>query len=143
MIYVDTSFIAPLAIVEDSSEAVEEIIGRVKQGDLATSLWTKIELASIVARKVRMGDYADDKARAIRLEFLEILDESFHVITPTAADYALATQYLEIPKTGLRSGDAFHLAIAANHHAKKILTLDKTFIKVGKQLKLPVSAGIY
>ena len=46
-----------------------------------------------------------------------------------------------MPKIGLRAGDAFHLAIAANNGAKKILTLDQGFIKVGKQLKLPVSAG--
>jgi hypothetical protein len=34
------------------------------------------------------------------------------------------------------------LAIAANHGAKKILTLDKGFVDAGKLLKLPVTCGI-
>jgi predicted nucleic acid-binding protein len=46
-----------------------------------------------------------------------------------------------MPRTGLRAGDALHLAITANHGAKKVWSLDQGFIKAGKQLKLPVSAG--
>jgi predicted nucleic acid-binding protein len=141
VVYLDTSFIAPLVIAEDSSEAVEALVMKVKPGDLATSLWTQIELASLVARKVRMGEMTATDADAVRSEYRKILDESFRVILPTAADFAAARDYLEIPKTGLRAGDAFHLAIAANHSAKKIWSLDQGFIKAGKQLTLPVSAG--
>ena len=141
MIYLDTSFIVPLVISEDSSAAVETMILKVKSGELATSLWTQIELGSLVARKLRMGELSATDAEAVRRELRKILDESFRLLLPTAADFATATKFLDIPKTGLRAGDAFHLAIAANHGARKIWSLDQGFIKAGKQIKLPVSAG--
>jgi hypothetical protein len=64
------------------------------------------------------------------------------MLAPTPADFAAAAKYLEIPKTGLRAGDALHLAIAANHRAKRILTLDQGFLEAGKLLKLPVTLGV-
>ena len=143
MIYLDTSILIPLVIVEPSSDSIEALVQKIRPGDLTTSTWTQIEMASAIARKLRMGEFSASDASAVRLKFAQVLKEYFLILLPTSADYSLAAQYLEIPKTGLRAGDAFHLAIAANHHAKKILTLDKIFIKVGKQLKLPVSAGIY
>jgi uncharacterized protein len=88
-----------------------------------------------------MGELTTAHAHAVRSELRQILDESFNVILPTATDFDAAQDYLEIPKSGLRAGDAFHLAIAANHGARKIWSLDHGFIKAGKLLKLPVSAG--
>ena len=142
MVYLDTSFIVPLLIAEDSSDAVEAVVMKVKPGELATGMWTQVELASLVARKLRMGELSATDADAVRRECRQILKESFKILLPTAADFASATVYLEMPKTGLRAGDAFHLAIAANHGARKILSLDQGFIKAGKHLKLPVSAGL-
>lgn len=141
MIYLDTSFIVPLVIAEDSSDEVEALVVKARPGELATSRWTQIEIASLVSRKVRMGELTAAQANAVRSEFRQILDESFNLILPTATDHDTAQGYLEIPKTGLRAGDAFHLAIAANHGARKIWSLDQGFIKAGKLLKLPVSAG--
>ncbi|MBC7637090.1 MAG: hypothetical protein H7251_15980 [Acetobacteraceae bacterium] len=46
------------------------------------------------------------------------------------------------PETGLRGGDALHLAIAANRRASAIYSLDKGLVKAGKMLGLPVSRGI-
>jgi predicted nucleic acid-binding protein len=142
MLYLDTSFVAPLVIAEDTSNAVEAFVLKLKPGELATSLWTKVELASLVSRKVRMGELSTAEAEAVRRELDRMLSESFELLVPSAADFAAAAKYLEVPKTGLRAGDALHLAIAANHGARKILTLDSGFIDAGKQLKLPVSRGI-
>lgn len=141
MIYLDTSFIAPLVIAEHSSAVVEAMILKVKSGEWTTSLWTQIEFGSLVSRKLRMGELSTADAEVVRRELRKILDESFRLLVPTAADFATATKFLEMPKTGLRAGDAFHLAIAANHGARKIWSLDQGFIKAGIQLKLPVSTG--
>lgn len=142
MVYLDTSFIAPLVIAENSSDAVEAFVLKVRPGELTTSMWTQVELSSMVSRKVRMGDLSDSQAEVVRREFDRVLVESFEILAPTAADFAAAAKYLEIPKTGLRAGDALHLAIAANHRAKRILTLDQGFLEAGKLLKLPVTLGI-
>ena len=142
MFYLDTSFIAPLVIAENSSEAVEAWVLKVNPGELATSLWTRVELSSLVSRKVRMGELTGAKAAEVRREFDRVLDESFELLAPTAEDFATAAGYLEVPRTGLRAGDALHLAIAANHGATRILTLDAGFLGGGRLLKLPVIRGI-
>ena len=142
MIYLDTSFVAPLVIAENSSEAVEAFVLKVKPGELTTSMWTQVELSSLVSRKVRMGELSDSQAEVVRREFDRVLGESFEMLAPTPADFTAAAKYLESPKTGLRAGDALHLAIAANHRAKRILTLDQGFLEAGKLLKLPVTLGI-
>jgi len=142
MFYLDTSFIAPLVIPEGSSEAVEAWVLKVNPGELATGLWTQVELSSLVARKVRTGELTEANAHEVRRQFERALVESFELLVPTAEDFATAARYLEVPKTGLRAGDALHLAIAANHGAARILTLDQGFLGAGKRLKLPVSRGI-
>jgi predicted nucleic acid-binding protein len=142
MLYLDTSFVAPLVIAEDTSNAVEAFVLKLKPGELATSLWTQVERASLVSRKIRMGELSTAEAEAVRRELDRMLSESFELLVPSAADFAAAAEYLEVPKTGLRAGDALHLAIAENHGARKILTPDMGFIDAGKQRKLPVSRGI-
>ena len=111
-------------------------------GDLATGLWTQVELSSLVARKVRMGELPEAKADEVRRQFERVLGESFELFTPTAEDFATAARYLAVPKTGLRAGDALHLAIAANNGATRILTLDQGFLAAGRMLRLPVARGI-
>jgi predicted nucleic acid-binding protein len=70
-----------------------------------------------------------------------MLDESFSVLLPNADDCDLAKRYLGRFETGLRTGDALHLAVANNHRAAVIYRLDKTLRKAGKILDLPVSTG--
>jgi len=138
MIYMDTSFLAPLVIAESSSDAVEQMVQAMKPGELLTGAWTRVELASLIARKVWMDELSATEARAVRGEFGQLLDETFTVLVPTAADFVTAAEYLGMLKTGFRAGDALHLAIAANCGAKKILSLDQGMIKAGKRLKLSV-----
>ncbi len=142
MVYLDTSFIAPLVIAEDSSDAVEVHVLKLKPGEVTTSLWTQVELASLVSRKLRMGEFSSAEADAVRGEFDRVLSESFELLLPTALDFATAAKYLETPGTGLRAGDALHLAIAVNHGARQILTLDMGLIDAGRQMTLPVTRGI-
>ena len=142
MVYLDASFVTPLVIAEISSGAVEAFVLKVKPGELTTSMWTQVEQSGLVSRKVRMGELSESQAEVVRREFDRVLGESFEILAPTAADFAVAAKYLEIPRTGLRAGDALHLAIAANRHAKRILTLDPGFLEAGRLLNLPVSRGI-
>ena len=44
--------------------------------------------------------------------------------------------------TGLRAGDALHLAIAGNRQAEVVYSLDKAMIRAGKTLGVPTSPGI-
>ena len=142
MHYLDTCFITPMLLNEATSEAVERYVVRAAAGSLCISQWTRVEFASVVAREVRMKKMKASLGTVVLAEFDKLVQESLLVLVPMADDYNLAHDYLGRFSTGLRGGDALHLAIAANHGASKILTLDEGLLSAGKQLKLPVSRGI-
>ena len=125
MLYFDTSFLTPLLREEATSS----------QG-------TRVEFSSLLALHVRGGDLSADAARKMDAGFDAMVEETFVVLLPDVDDFDLARQYLAHHKTGLRAGDALHLAIAANHRVEAIFTLDKTFIKAGEMLGLPVRRGV-
>ncbi len=143
MVYFDTSFLAPLLLEETTSSAIERFIAGLPVGTLAVSHWTQIEFASLLAREVRMGGLDPTTAREVGAEFEAIVAESFVVLLPSARDYTLARQYLGHHDSGLRAGDALHLAIAQNNHAEAIYSLDRTLLRAGPALGLPVSIGIH
>ena len=57
-------------------------------------------------------------------------------------DFTLAKEFLGDHESGLRGGDALHLAIARNHRAEAVYSLDKTMVDAGTNLGLPASTGI-
>jgi hypothetical protein len=71
-----------------------------------------------------------------------MVNDSFALLLPRADDYELARRYLQEYRTGLRAGDAFHLAIASNNRASAIYSLDKKLCNAGRILKLPVTSVI-
>jgi predicted nucleic acid-binding protein len=109
---------------------------------LAVSHWTRVEFSSLIAREVRMGGLDGRKAAQAGARFEAMLNGSFSILLPNTDDFTLARQYLGKFETGLRAGDALHLAIARNHHASAIYSLDKALLKAGNFLDLPVSMGI-
>ena len=142
MIYCDTSFLTPLILQEATSDAVAAYISRLPAGDLAISQWVRLEFASLVSREVRMGGLTEPEAQAASREFSHLVSDSYRVITPLVADYDVAKGFIENFATGLRAGDALHLAIARNHGAQAFYTLDRGLLKAAKLVKLPASHGI-
>ena len=142
MVYFDTSFLAPLLLEETTSDSVERFVAGLPTGTLAISHWTRVEFASLLAREVRMGGLDHPTAREVDAEFEAVVAESFIVLLPSVRDYALARRYLGQRDTGLRAGDALHLAIAQNNRAEAIYSFDKTLLRAGASLGLPVSIGI-
>jgi predicted nucleic acid-binding protein len=142
MFYFDTSFLAPLILPEATSDRIAKFISGLAAEKLTVSHWARVEFSSLLAREVRMGGLEAQFAVAADAQFEDILKESFLVLLPNADDFALAKQFLGNYEFGLRAGDALHLAIAGNHRAEAVYSLDKTMIRAGKNLGLPVSAGI-
>ena len=143
MIYLDTSFIAPYYIQEATSSRVVGALSQVSVGRLAISDWTKTEFASLLARKVRMGELTQALAKAIWQTFEQDMKESFHLFEPARHDFAFASDLLlRNPSFGLRGADALHLAIAYRHNAE-LYTLDQVQLKAAQSLELLASdAGV-
>jgi predicted nucleic acid-binding protein len=142
MNYFDTSFLVPLFVDESTSSRVEQFLKRQDAGQIAVSQWTCVEFSGVIARRIRIGSMSGDSAARIESAFDTLTAESFVVIAPTPTDFELATRYLRRYETGLRSGDALHLAIASNHSAQAIYSLDEGLVRAGRMLDLPTKTGI-
>ncbi|MBK8908103.1 MAG: type II toxin-antitoxin system VapC family toxin [Rhodospirillales bacterium] len=142
MLYFDTSFLVPLILPEATSEPIAEFFQDAQARGMAVSHWTRVEFSSLLAREVRMGGLSAEAAREANARFESMVEESFAVIPPNGSDFDLAKEYLGRYETGLRAGDALHLAIAKNHGAEAMLSLDKALLRAGQLLGVQVSAGI-
>ncbi len=142
MYYFDTSFVAPLILPEKHSKRIEDFMRDVPAGNLAVSHWVRVEFASLLARRVRMKELGKAQALGAMDVFEQLLTRSFHVIMPTIADFDDATRLLQKFDTGLRAGDALHLAIAKNHDAEMFYTLDKVLVKAATAHRIPAKLGV-
>ena len=142
MRYFDTSFLVPLILPEATSDPITGFFDDLPADDLAVSHWTRVEFASLLAREVRMRNLDAAAGYAASSRFESMVEESFVVLLPNRGDFDQARDWLNKFETGLRAGDALHLAIARNRGAQAIYSLDKVMIAAGKALGLPASAGM-
>ena len=142
MRYFDTSFLVPLFLQEATSVRIERAMAGLADQDLAISHWTRVEFSSLLAREVRMGSLDARTAREVDAEFESVARQSFTVLLPSGDDFDLAKQYIGRHQSGLRAGDALHLAIAQNHGSTHVYSLDNTLLKAGRLLGLPMTRGI-
>ena len=142
MHYFDTSFLVPFFVDEPTSRQVEQFLRRQPVGEASISQWTRIEFYSALARQVRIGSMKPSTAAEVESAFDSLVAESFATILPVQADFDLAKQFLRRYESGLRAGDALHLAIASNHGARAIYSLDRGLLKAGRLLGLPVKSGV-
>ncbi len=143
MLCFDTSFLIPLILPEKTSEQIEAFFQDLPiDQTLVVSQWTRIELASVLSRLVRMGELNEETAVLCNERFAILLADNFQVVLPDLDDFDLSWDYLARFNTSLRAGDALHLAIASNLAVEKIITLDQGMLKAGEILKLPMDRGI-
>jgi uncharacterized protein len=142
VLYFDTSFLAPLVLPESTSDKIAAFVRRLPVEELTVSHWTRVEFSSLIARDVRMSVLDAAAGERADARFEAMVDASFAVLLPNADDFGLAKRYLGKFNTGLRAGDALHLAIAGNRQAAAIYSLDKGLLMAGRLLDLPVSMGI-
>lgn len=137
MIYLDTSFLAPLYIQETTSTSVEAILLNIPIDQLAISDWTTVEFTSLVSRRVRMRELSSEQMEAIIYSFKEDVAQSYTIFTVTTADFLLAAEFIQQWEIGLRAGDALHLAIAHNRRIENVLSLDRGLIDAAQRLSIP------
>lgn len=141
MIYIDTSFLAPFYIQEVTSKSVEAVLLNIPTDKLAISDWTSVEFASLLSRRVRMSELTPELIETVMRSFQEDATQSYTIFTVTTADFLLATELIQQWETGLRAGDALHLAIASNRNVENLLSLDRGLINAAQKLNIPSNSG--
>lgn len=140
--YFDTSFLTPLILEEATSSKVVAYLQELSAGLLLLSSLTRLEFSSLLAREVRMGGLREEEALAAENICDDLLRGSFQVLCPIQDDYVLAGNYIRHYKTGLRTADALHLAIAKNHEVDWLLSLDQGLLKAAKMMGIRASSGL-
>src|SRR4051812_34823288 len=110
MHYFDTCFIAPFFLKEDMSQHVRKAFESL-DGECIVSSWTESEFTGIVSKYVRMKKLTELQAFQILDSFKTAMMTSFTMLIPTKEDFDLTNYLLRHFHTGLRTGDALHLAI--------------------------------
>lgn len=135
MIYLDTSVLVPLFVAEPQSAAVRAWLKANTDQALAISDWSLAEFASAMGVKVRRKDLGVEHALQACKVMRESVEESMEVIAPTKSTYVQAVDLLSHLSSGLRAGDALHLAVAMDAEVAGLYTLDKQFIAASHKFK--------
>ena len=129
--YFDTSVVAPLYRAEALTLAAEELQQKYRP---VISLLTEVELASTLARWVRMGELSHDQAESVEKSFAEDLRlKVFERGELQDRQYWQARAWLQQRSTGLRTLDALHLAIAVEN-GWPIITADRQLHEAAQTL---------
>lgn len=133
--YLDTSVLVAALTPESSTESVHGWLADRAPGELGVSDWTVTEIASALSMKVRLGHLDEDQRRDVDEVLATWLDVSLERVPLPRAAFDGAARLLRRHETGLRAGDALHLATSGLHGAR-LVTLDRRMADAGATLGL-------
>ncbi|MBA2882897.1 putative nucleic acid-binding protein [Desulfosalsimonas propionicica] len=137
-IYLDTSALLPFYREEKASESIQTLLNGIQPPVLLSDL-TRVEMASAIARWVRMKEIAEPQAALIENTFNQDIHSGLYLVKSLiATHYQQAEKWLSARKTALRSLDALHIACCWSFHAQ-LITCDRTMHEAAVLLGLESS----
>lgn len=139
MLYIDTSALVAALTRERRTGEIQDWLASQAAGDLCLSEWVITEFSSALSIKLRAGHLqAEHRADALAV-CATLVEHSFTVLQVGGEDFRIAARFADQYATGLRAGDALHLAVAS-HHGAKLCSLDRKLC--GAATELGVSAEL-
>jgi predicted nucleic acid-binding protein len=132
-LYLDTSILVSALTNEAETERMQAWLGEQTAGDLAISDWVIIEFSSALALKLRSRQIETAHRADALAAFARICSDSMLILQTSSLQFRMAARFLDQHALGLRAGDAFHLAICADHGAT-LCTLDHRLAEAGPAL---------
>ncbi len=137
MVYVDTSVLVALCTQEVKTADVVKWYGACTD-ELASAAWCVTEFASAMGLKQRTGQLTQVQAQNAWLQFERVCANDLQLLPVEPLTFHKAAVLTMDAATGLRAGDALHLACAFAAKSKGIATLDIVLAKNAQRLKLKV-----
>jgi uncharacterized protein len=135
MLYVDTSVLVALCTNETKSIDVNKWYAQCTQ-DLVTAAWCVTEFGSAMGLKQRTGQLTTEQAHTAWTQFERVCANDLQLLPIEPVTFHQAAMLTMDGVSGLRAGDALHLACALEAKAKGMVTLDVLLAKNAKLLKL-------
>lgn len=135
--YLDTSLLVASVVPESGTEAAHAWLDDNTHEALGVSDWSVTEIASALSMKVRLGQLDEDQRREVDDVLASWLDASLERVSLRRTVFDEASRLLHRHDTGLRAGDALHLA-ASEMHGARLVTLDRRMADAGVTLGLAV-----
>lgn len=133
--YMDTSALIPLCVKEAKSDDLFRWYASY-QGELVSSCWCMTEVASALGIKQRTGQITTDAANGAWLRFERMCHNDLKLLPTEPPIFQKAALMALDAASGLRAGDALHLAVALEAKVKHVLTLDAVFERNAKAMGL-------
>lgn len=135
MVYLDTSVLVALCTHEAKSAAVSRWYAKCSS-ELVSAAWCVTEFASALALKQRTGQLGAAQVQTAWRMFESLCANDLRLLPVAPETFYQAARLTLGASTGLRAGDALHLACAIHVKAKRIATLDAVLAKSAQALKL-------
>ena len=133
MIYCDASLVVTALAVELRTAEARRWFSDHDGDVLATSLWVETEIASALAQKQRQKLLTEPERRTLFGQW-RLLSSGWSMIEIESEHFVAAGA---LTNSGLRAGDALHLAVAAERHAA-LATRDRDLARVAREQGLVV-----
>ncbi len=131
--YFDTSVLVAAYTAELNSERLIVWMKGLAGIEIAISQWTRVEFSSALSIKVRTRQITTELRTEVEQRFAAIADSSYLELPFAPDEFAIAARWCARHETGLRAGDALHLAIASRNEAT-LCTLDRKLHEAGEML---------
>jgi predicted nucleic acid-binding protein len=139
MLYVDTSVLVALHTPEEKSADVSRWYAACAE-ELVSAAWCVSEFASALGIKQRTSQISEAEAQATWQQFERMCAGDLFLLPVEPATFHRAALLSLDVASGLRAGDALHLAAALDVKAKGVATLDEVMAKNAKRLKFKLVA---
>ncbi len=123
MIYLDTSVAVALFMPEPKTPSIKAWFAAALDPIVAADL-IMTEFASAMSIKQRRAEIATPVARAVWREFELLCGAGLRLVPVTRNACKNAARLVRDPASGLRAGDALHLAVALELGASSLATAD-------------------
>ncbi|ARP94919.1 type II toxin-antitoxin system VapC family toxin [Bordetella genomosp. 13] len=135
MIYVDTSVLVALCVPEPKSGAVGRWYAGVA-GELGSAACCVTEFASALGIKQRTAQITAEQGAAAWQAFERLCASDLYLLPVDPPVFHRAAVLTLDAASGLRAGDALHLAVALDAKARGMATLDDVLARSAKRLKI-------